>query len=44
LPSTPEKPPWWENMPVGAAATRKASSKWCCCPNLPPSNEVKCEP
>lgn len=44
LPSTDEKPKWWDDKPEVGPAERKATSDWVCCSDVAPKNEVKCEP
>ena len=44
LPSTKEKPGWWEDKPEAGPASRKASSNWVCCPDVAKTNEISCEP
>jgi hypothetical protein len=44
LPSTTDKPTWWDNAPTAGPATRKASMDWCCCTDRPKKNVLKCEP
>lgn len=31
LPSTPTKPPWWDDAPIEGPAVRQARSEWDCC-------------
>jgi hypothetical protein len=44
LPSTKDKPDWWDKKEEAGPASRKASSEWCCCTDRPKKNVVKCEP
>ena len=44
LPSTDEKPSWWDDTPEAGPAERKATSDWVCCTDVQPKNDVTCEP